>query len=117
MKTRDLLFPIVALTIILSARLFAQSPGQVWSKNVALLAKRSFNGFGSSDVWHWRNPQDGKDYALVTIDKGLSIVDVSNLSSIPTSEIVHINATNHIKGSSSSPNLAVNDVANYKSER
>ena len=80
MKTRKSLFVSlcgIALSLLLSAQLFAQSVGTVWSKNVALLAKRAFSGFGSSDVWHWRNSQDGKDYALVTIDKGLSIVDVS----------------------------------------
>jgi len=115
MKTRNLLLVVVALSFLFSAQLFAQPSGTVWSKNVALLAKRAFSGFGASDVWHWRNPQDGKDYALATIDKGLSILDVSTPTN-PT-EVVHINAENHTKGSPSSPNLAVNTVESYESGR
>jgi len=115
MRIGKLLFASVALTFILSAQLFAQPSGTVWSRNVALLAKNGFSGFGSSDVWHWRNPQDGKDYALATIDKGLSILDVSTPTN-PT-EVVHINAENHTKGSPSSPNLAVNTVESYESGR
>lgn len=115
MKTSRIIALPLVLILFSGSATIAQPSGTVWSKNVALLAKRSFNGFGSSDVWHWRNPQDGKDYALVTIDKGLSIVDVSNLSSVPTSETVHINAENHSKGNPSSPNLDVADVEVYQS--
>jgi choice-of-anchor B domain-containing protein len=31
-----------------------------------------------SDVWGWTNPADGKEYALVGLTNGFSIVDVSN---------------------------------------
>ena len=34
-----------------------------------------------NDIWGWRNPADGKEYALVGVTNGFSIVDVSNPAS------------------------------------
>jgi len=34
-----------------------------------------------NDIWGWRNPADGKEYALVGLTNGFSIVDVSNPAS------------------------------------
>src|SRR5262245_23123421 len=68
------------LTVIL---LFAAS---TWSQNVnvTLLDQLQYSGSGQdlSNLWHWKDPQDGKEYALVGAEDGLSIVDVSNPANV-----------------------------------
>jgi len=97
----------MALSLLISAELLAQSAGTVWSRNVSLLAKSNFGRGASSDVWGWRNTQTGEDYALVTLKGGLSIVETTTPSN--PREIVHINHSDTTK------TLDVADVEVYES--
>lgn len=45
--------------------------------NMSLLGQLNYSE-DLSDIWGWRNPADGKEYALVGVNDGFSIVDVSN---------------------------------------
>lgn len=96
--------------LIFSTTTLAQSPGTVWSSNVTLLCKTTFGKSGTDigrDVWGWKDNQTGKHYALVILNKGLSIVDASTPSA-PV-EVVHINHSN------TNSNLSAVDVETFES--
>ena len=103
---------ICLIAFLLSDLSYSQTPGETWRNNVSLLFKSNFGGFGAGNLWFWENDQNGRYYVLITTDRGLSIVDVTDLSN-PV-EVVHINHQNHIKGDSQTPNLSVDDVEIYE---
>lgn len=70
MKTIARLTTLVMLLI--PAFVAAQSAGQVYSQNVALLSQNLFGGFATGNLTYWKNPATDSTYALVTIDLGLS---------------------------------------------
>ena len=45
--------------------------------NLSLLGQLNYSQ-DLSDIWGWKNPADGKEYALVGVFDGFSIVDVTN---------------------------------------
>lgn len=73
MKIRLLAFFIL---LIFSGRLFSQN------LNVTLSDQLSYGAEKLSNVWHWQDPQDNKEYALVGGADGLSVVDVTNPSNV-----------------------------------
>lgn len=85
MKPVRFICALFFFNLVLSSEMVAQSTGGGWSKNVSLLAKTNFGRGASSDVWGWKDSQTGKHYALVTLNRGLSIIDVSNPNSISLS--------------------------------
>ncbi|MBI4931321.1 MAG: choice-of-anchor B family protein [Bacteroidetes bacterium] len=56
--------------------------------NITLAGQLSYGTQELSNIWGWKSPVDGKEYALVGAANGLSIVDVSNPSA-PT-EIIQV---------------------------
>ncbi len=50
--------------------------------NVTLADQLSYGSEKLSNIWHWKSPTDGKEYALVGAANGLSIVDVSNPNNV-----------------------------------
>lgn len=50
--------------------------------NVTLTDHLSYGSEGLANIWHWKDPQDGKEYALVGAANGMSIVDVSNPANV-----------------------------------
>ena len=56
--------------------------------NITLASKLTYSGLSLANVWGWKHPITGKEYALVGASNGLSIVDVSNPKNI--SQIVLI---------------------------
>jgi len=52
--------------------------------NITLVGQLSYGAEELSNIWGWKSPVDGKEYALVGADSGLSIVDVS----IPSTPVV-----------------------------
>ena len=46
--------------------------------NITLAGQLSYGTEELSNIWGWKSPVDGKEYALVGAQGGLSIVDVSN---------------------------------------
>lgn len=107
MKPKKFASVLLIWKVLLSTALVAQPSGGGWAKNVSLLTKTDFGRGASSDVWGWRDTQTGNDYVLVTLNRGLSIVDASNPSN--PQEKAHINHIN------SSDNLRVDDVEVYES--
>jgi choice-of-anchor B domain-containing protein len=62
----------LVLTLLLSGSSLAQV-----SSNVTFRGQLSYPN-DLADIWGWRNPADGKEYALVGLTNGFSIVDVSD---------------------------------------
>src|SRR4051812_31061352 len=56
--------------------------------NVTLSDTRTYSGQSLANIWGWKDPQDGKEYALVGAQNGLSIVDVTNPANV--TQIVQI---------------------------
>lgn len=50
--------------------------------NLTLTDTRTYSGQVLSNIWGWKDPQDGKEYALVGAENGLSIVDVTNPANV-----------------------------------
>jgi len=48
--------------------------------NLKLEANLSYGSESLSNIWSWKDPQDGKEYALVGAADGMSVVDVSTPS-------------------------------------
>lgn len=78
-KTAGFIFLMLIFNLLLVSEMAAQPAGGGWAKNVSLLKKGFPERSGeSSDVWGWRDSQTGKDYALVTINGNLSIVETTD---------------------------------------
>ena len=73
MKKLLLIFSVLAS---FTSDLFSQNV------NVTLSDQLSYGNTGLSNLWEWKDPQDGKEYALVGAANGLSIVDVSNPANV-----------------------------------
>jgi hypothetical protein len=113
MKTIHKISFVSFISCLLIISVKAQQEGTTWRKNVSALAIEDFGGFGAGNLWYWKNQDDSKDYILLTLSKGLSIIDVSDLNN--PQERVYINATNNIKNDDLSPNLNAADVRVYES--
>jgi choice-of-anchor B domain-containing protein len=79
------------LSIIFFGIIF-QTMGQ--NTNLKLEANLSYGSEGLSNIWSWKDPQDGIEYALVGAANGMSVVDVSTPSS--PKKIVQIPGPNSI---------------------
>jgi choice-of-anchor B domain-containing protein len=79
------------LSIIFWGVLF-QAMGQ--NTNLKLEANLSYGSEGLSNIWSWKDPQDGIEYALVGAADGMSVVDVSTPST--PKKIVQIPGPNSI---------------------
>jgi hypothetical protein len=113
MKRNILFFAMgILLMNIFSSRASAQSAGQVYSNNVALLSEKLFGSFGAGNLAYWRNPATDSTYILTSMDWGLDIINVTSPSS-PQDE-VQINESGHVRGDLSKPNLSVEDVSVYQ---
>ena len=73
------------LSLFVIATVLQSSYGQ--NLNVTLASNKDYSGT-LANISSWKDPQDGKEYALVSVGNGVSIVDVTNPNSI--SEIVLI---------------------------
>lgn len=80
--------------LILSFLFMSVSVVQIHGQNlnVTLADKLAYSGQGLANIGSWKDPQDGKEYALVGAANGLSIVDVSNPSNV--TQIVQIPGPN-----------------------
>ncbi|MBI3502217.1 MAG: choice-of-anchor B family protein [Bacteroidetes bacterium] len=56
-------------------------PCAAQNMNITLAAQLSYGSQELSNIWGWKSPVDGKEYALVGAANGLSIVNVTNPSS------------------------------------
>src|SRR5690349_11733976 len=65
--------------IILFSCIISGSIGQALAQNLNLKleANLSYGSEGLSNIWSWKDPQDGKEYALVGAANGMSVVDIS----------------------------------------
>lgn len=61
------------------ALIVALSFAHAQNKDVTLLGQLSYNS-GINDVWGWADTANNKEYALVGVQNGLSVVDVTNAS-------------------------------------
>ena len=50
--------------------------------NITLSDQLTYSGQSLANIWGWKDPQDGKEYALVGASNGLSIVDVTNPANV-----------------------------------
>jgi hypothetical protein len=106
--TKFLLFLIITFCFsVVGGLILAQGPGVIWSDNVTLKCVTDHSRGGGGDVWGWKDTQTGKHYALVTLNGGLSISDVSNTSS-PIEKV-------HINSSVQNEKLDVGDVETFES--
>lgn len=79
--------------------------------NTYLYNKSKFNRyFGVEDVWGVK--VNNINYALATLDRGLSIVNTSNPSS-PT-EVAHINREGYVSNDPEKPRLSTPDVETFE---
>ena len=76
---------LVFLLAVISGRAFSQN------LNVTLADQLNYNT-NLSNICDWKDPQDGKEYALVGAGDGLSIVDVTNPANV--TEITKISGPN-----------------------
>lgn len=84
---------------------FSQSNG-----NIPLHCKTKFNRYyGVADIWGLQI--NNINYALVTLDGGLSIVNTNNPSN--PSEVVHINWIGYVKTNHLTPRLGIPDVETF----
>jgi choice-of-anchor B domain-containing protein len=67
---------------LVAVALFSDSAKAQVSSNVTFRGQLSYAN-DLADIWGWRNPADGKEYALVGVTNGFSIVDVS----VPTNPV------------------------------
>lgn len=76
MKNQILFIFFIAIALLSSLSVSAQN------LNVTLTDTRTYSGQTLSNIWGWKDPQDGKEYALVGAENGLSIVDVTNPANV-----------------------------------
>ena len=77
---KKILYPILCTLLTLltqTTTLFAQY--ETAAKNMALMSKTTFSGNDLSDVWGYAD-ELGNEYALLGVDSGLYLVDVTNPS-------------------------------------
>lgn len=72
--------PTVLRILFLIASFWFNQIIQAQNLNVTLLDQVSYGNEDLSNICGWKDPQDGKEYALVGAANGLSIVDVTNPS-------------------------------------
>jgi len=65
---------ILLFSCIVSGSIY-QATGQ--NLNLKLESNLSYGSEGLSNIWSWKDPQDGKEYALVGAANGMSVVDIS----------------------------------------
>jgi choice-of-anchor B domain-containing protein len=80
------------LLLTLSVCLIKLLPAQ--NLNLVLADQLSYGSQSLSNIDTWKDPQDGKEYALVGAANGLSIVDITNPSNV--TQIVQIPGPNSI---------------------
>ncbi len=87
-------FTILALALLSSGAVLAQSDTVFHSMNVAVLAEDNFGWGGSGDVWGFE--KSGKHYALSTIEGGLHIAIVLGTSPKYYDEVAYVNHDNYL---------------------
>ena len=63
------IFLFILLPVLISAQ---------HSWNITLLGSLDYSTSQGNDIWGWYNPRNGNEYALVGLNDGFSVVNITN---------------------------------------